>query len=713
MAAMDMTSNGLLPGVASVAGGLGGKHHIDFEELAGFLTPSTWIRDRFAYVLQSIVFEVTVTVFLLGYSVVLFLQAVLPSRACDVGYYDSQHELFTVLAWVDFVLCSFFLIEIFLKTATFGPSFILDVFNFFDACVMTTSLVFTAFEVMVEGDPFDQAAHVREACGILRLLAVFHRIMEGFTRAGRYVKARTKPRNAFVTPAEQVLELLHELRFERRLSRAIRQQVEMAIKNVASGTLYDVPFMSAEDPNAKEANAWTGQFSALGAMGSRTSLKPSKSVANGELKGLVSDLSGELAELMKTTSSWDFDVFKLNELTRGKPLSVFLGFAFQHHGMLEELHLDSTALDRFAAAVESGYPKQNPYHNAIHAADVTHGALWFCTSGGLMEVCKLEDSCQLSLALGAAVHDVEHPGTNNVFQIRTQSMFAVRYNDHSVLENHHASAAFSLMQTESYNIFMNISSESAAKLRSEIIEVVLATDMAQHFAKVAQVKTKLSTEEFLVFDHAEDKLLMMKLVLHACDISNAAKPLPLCAEWVCRVMTEFFLQGDKEKELDLPVSQLMDRRSTNIAKAQIGFIDILVMPMFVEICRVLPPVAELTDNLAKNKAFWQTQTEEMENEMIDETQRIPMPDGSKKSTSHPELVSGGRASLVPMSLYNDQRFLANSDWEIKMAEGQPSAGNGQHSRQSVMVSSAQPASQRMESPEPGVDVPGRVPAPVS
>ena len=43
-------------------------------------------------------------------------------------------------------------------------------------------------------------------------------------------------------------------------------------------------------------------------------------------------------------------------------------------------------------------------------------------------------------------------------------------------------------------------------------------------------------------------------------------------------MTEFFAQGELEQERGLPVSMLMDRATTNIAKAQVGFIDIIVMP---------------------------------------------------------------------------------------------------------------------------------------
>jgi len=44
--------------------------------------------------------------------------------------------------------------------------------------------------------------------------------------------------------------------------------------------------------------------------------------------------------------------------------------------------------------------------------------------------------------LAAAFHDYEHPGVNNPYLIATGDDMALKYNDISVLESHHVSAAF-------------------------------------------------------------------------------------------------------------------------------------------------------------------------------------------------------------------------------------------------------------------------------
>lgn len=42
----------------------------------------------------------------------------------------------------------------------------------------------------------------------------------------------------------------------------------------------------------------------------------------------------------------------------------------------------------------------------------------------------------------ALMHDVDHTGRNNMFEINSASKLAIRYNDDSVLENHHSARAF-------------------------------------------------------------------------------------------------------------------------------------------------------------------------------------------------------------------------------------------------------------------------------
>jgi cAMP-specific phosphodiesterase 4 len=51
----------------------------------------------------------------------------------------------------------------------------------------------------------------------------------------------------------------------------------------------------------------------------------------------------------------------------------------------------------------------------------------------------------MSYILAGACHDVDHPGVNNLFLIESRDKLAIRYNDVSVLENHHVAFSFDTM----------------------------------------------------------------------------------------------------------------------------------------------------------------------------------------------------------------------------------------------------------------------------
>ncbi|OXB52809.1 UNVERIFIED_CONTAM: hypothetical protein H355_016630 [Colinus virginianus] len=72
---------------------------------------------------------------------------------------------------------------------------------------------------------------------------------------------------------------------------------------------------------------------------------------------------------------------------------------------------------------------------------------------------------------------------------------AILYNDRSVLENHHISAVFRMMQDDEMNIFVNLTKDEFAELRALVIEMVLATDMSCHFQQVKSMKTALQQLE--------------------------------------------------------------------------------------------------------------------------------------------------------------------------------------------------------------------------
>ena len=70
----------------------------------------------------------------------------------------------------------------------------------------------------------------------------------------------------------------------------------------------------------------------------------------------------------------------------------------------------------------------------------------------LSEVTQLISPQETLIMLVAAFcHDLDHPGYNNVYQINARTELAIRYNDISPLENHHAAVAFDILSQVSHH----------------------------------------------------------------------------------------------------------------------------------------------------------------------------------------------------------------------------------------------------------------------
>lgn len=68
---------------------------------------------------------------------------------------------------------------------------------------------------------------------------------------------------------------------------------------------------------------------------------------------------------------------------------------------------------------------------------------------------------------------------------------------------------------------------------------------------------------------------------------------------------EFFIQGDMELELGISVSAMTDRKNTNIATAQIGFIDFVIKPTFEIWSQYLSSAKIHLDALIMNRDHWE------------------------------------------------------------------------------------------------------------
>jgi hypothetical protein len=321
--------------------------------------------------------------------------------------------------------------------------------------------------------------------------------------------------------------------------------------------------------------------------------------AFGYAKGLTDD---KVSRLLDKIEQIDFDIFELRTATCGNELVTVINYLMERHNFYDKLRIVKDKFRKYSIVIQGMY---NPiaYHNKTHASDVCQTCYYFMTTCKFRDRGKMTDLDQCVLLISGFVHDTDHPGYNNQYMVSTRDKIALRYNDKSVLENHHISIAFSTMlENSETRIFENFTNKEFEIMRGALIDLVLATDNIRHFSDLNYLNTRVTMPDFDPGD--KDKKEITNYLIHLADISNPTKPWKLCYKWIDLLFVEFFHQGDKEREKNVNVSFLMDRYTTNIAGAQGGFIDNFIKPAFNVLQKILPEVIGNLNQMEENKIQW-------------------------------------------------------------------------------------------------------------
>lgn len=226
----------------------------------------------------------------------------------------------------------------------------------------------------------------------------------------------------------------------------------------------------------------------------------------------------------------------------------------------------------------------------------------------------LDDLEILAILFAAACHDVEHTGTTNDFHKDTKSDLAQLYSNVSVLENHHLETTWNTLGQKDCNM-LNLSDSQLKYFKELVHEMILHTDLAKHFDQVKSINSALAVmtpetwSEYASDPNKPipapfDKKSLLALVLHAADISNAAKPWHLQQLFTMQILQEFFDQGDELKQRNMSLPPLSNRTTTNIPDSQIGFIAYLVKPLYESMSNCLCSMAPVIAARAKHDSSY-------------------------------------------------------------------------------------------------------------
>jgi hypothetical protein len=282
---------------------------------------------------------------------------------------------------------------------------------------------------------------------------------------------------------------------------------------------------------------------------------------------------------------------------------------FESFDLITQFTIPRQNLMRFIHTVRQRYFYDNPYHNFQHAFSVMQSVFAL--------LCEFEMSKHLtnldilSLLIASICHDVEHPGVNNAFLIKTKSPLAIRYNDIGVLENHHASVCFQILRDSETELLANLSEEDYRTVRKTIIDAILATDMEQHFSLTTAFSSVLPNHAEKCKDKPIEtappdiRTLIVQMIMKCSDISNIAIPPKVARQWFGRVADEFFAQGDAEKNRGKVPPPFMDREVSTTYKISADFSRFVGRPLFENLQKFVPACSKIVDLIDVNMELLQ------------------------------------------------------------------------------------------------------------
>jgi hypothetical protein len=269
---------------------------------------------------------------------------------------------------------------------------------------------------------------------------------------------------------------------------------------------------------------------------------------------------------------------------------------FHQEGSADRLGVDRARLRAFIEQVSRHY-RENPYHNFHHAVDTVNTVGWMVSRPVLQA--NLPLAHRFILMLTALIHDVEHPGHNNQWEVQNRSPLARKYENVAVLEKHSYAVTLRIMADPAYDLLMPFGQDVAAEWLGLMEQIVLATDFAVHRQFLDEFKAYLEHHP-PDFSDAECLSWVVRALMKAADIANTSKPFPQAEVWGQRVMMEFWAQGVMEKQASLPVGPLNDPETVQLNAAQAGFIRFAAMELFELLSRIDPGLGEMVDNLRSN-----------------------------------------------------------------------------------------------------------------
>ncbi|XP_030194190.1 cGMP-specific 3',5'-cyclic phosphodiesterase isoform X1 [Gadus morhua] len=303
---------------------------------------------------------------------------------------------------------------------------------------------------------------------------------------------------------------------------------------------------------------------------------------------------------------FSFSDFELSDMeTTLATIRMFIDLNLVHNYQMKY-----TSLCHWVMSVKKNYRRNVVYHNWRHAFNTAQCMFAVLKSGRLQN--NMRDLEMLALMIAALSHDLDHRGVNNSYIQRSSHPLAHLY-CHSTMEHHHFDQCLMILNSPGNQILSGLSLEGYKATLKMIERAILATDLAVYMKRRGEFFELTKNSQF-VWEDEDHRDLLRSMLMTACDISAITKPWPVQKRIAELVATEFFEQGDKEREeLNIEPIDLMNREKRDkIPSMQVSFIDAICTQLYETLAGMSEHCSPLLDGCQQNRQRWKRLAEQCE-----------------------------------------------------------------------------------------------------
>uniref|UniRef100_A0A7N9AVG6 Phosphodiesterase n=1 Tax=Mastacembelus armatus TaxID=205130 RepID=A0A7N9AVG6_9TELE len=282
--------------------------------------------------------------------------------------------------------------------------------------------------------------------------------------------------------------------------------------------------------------------------------------------------------------------------------------------LVQNFQMKYTSLCQWILSVKKNYRKNVAYHNWRHAFNTAQCMFALLKSGRLQN--NLSDLEILALMIATLCHDLDHRGVNNSYIQRSDHPLAQLY-CHSTMEHHHFDQCLMILNSPGNQILSGLSLDEYKSTLKMIERAILATDLALYMKRRGEFFELTKNSQF-VWEDEHHRDLLRSMLMTACDISAITKPWPVQKRIAELVATEFFEQGDKERqELNIEPIDLMNREKRDkIPSMQVSFIDAICIQLYETLAGMSEHCSPLLEGCQKNRQHWKRLAEDCEKGLV-------------------------------------------------------------------------------------------------